>query len=426
MYRTLSFKGVKMDKQITLLEGQRSSIVVKPTFEGKAAADKVELSQSLSNADILQLLSPPVASENNTVATVAVKVGAIADLTGNLVYKYTGNASEVENIGISTKEIGIKVNAAQLAPVADPSPVKFKWLAGLELNIAVTYKNGTEVLDNEDTQLLLSAGGDFLEFVGRSETGVALKIKDDIDPTTAPTEVQQLIAKYYSGTSTTDLTFVAKPVLTMTAVAVSLAMGGTQNFPITVKKGDQDVTSSLTNIQTTADEYFTVDTNGNITVIKADSTDVTRTLHYTFDYTEDGFTWNYTKDVDVTIQGTVEEVQLMLSDVSTPLTMNLWEKKVLTYKVLDGQTDVTSEVTSVEVVNAADIASKFEFTQDGVVTTFQSVSSSTTDQVTATANILVKGTHNGEAFSLPADINLVTNINDGSIPTNRFDVQMEQ
>lgn len=415
-----------MDKQITLLEGQSSSIVVKPTFEGKAAADKVVLHQTLSNADILQLLRPPVASDNNTVATVAVKVGPVADLTGNLVYDYTGNESTVENVGISTKQIGIKVNPAQLAATAAPAPVKFKWLAGLELNIAVTYKNGEQVLDNEDAQLLLSVAGDYLEYVSRSETGVALKIKDDIDPTTAPTELQQLVAKYYSGTLTTDLTFVAKPLLTMESAPVSLSIGETNAFPMVVKKGEDDITSSVTNIQITADEYFSVDTNGNITVIKADADDVTRTLHFSFNYTEDGFTWNYTKDVDVTVQGTAEPVQLMLSNVSTPLTMNLWDKKTLTYQVLDGETDVTSEVTSVEVVNAADIADKFEFTQDGIVTTFQSVSSSTTEQVTATANILVKGTHNGEAFSLPADINLVTNINDGSIPTNRFDVQMEQ
>lgn len=414
-----------MDKQITLLEGQSGTIVVKPTFEGKAAADKVELSQTLSNADILPLLSAPVASDNNTVATVAVKAGAIADLTGNLVYKYTGNESEVENIGISTKEIGIKVNAAELATVAGPNPTKFKWLAGQELNIAVTYKNGTEVLDNEDAQLLISVGGDFLEFVSRSETGIALKIKDDIDPTTAPTEVQQLIAKYYSGTDTTDLVFVAKPVLDIETTPVSLANGETHPFPVVVKKGEDDVTASLTNIQTTADEYFTIATDGTITVIKADADDVERTLNYTFDYTEDGFTWSYAASVTVTIAGTVEPAQLTLTDVSTPLTMNLWDKQTLSYKVLDGQTDVTSEVTSVEVVNAADIAAKFEVTQDGVVTTFQSVSSSTTEQVTATANILVKGTHNGEAFSLPADINLVTNINDGSIPTNRFDVEME-
>lgn len=415
-----------MDKQITLLEGQSSSIVVKPTFEGKAAADKVELSQSLSNADILQLLSAPVASDNNTVATVAVKVGAVADLTGNLVYKYTGNESEVENIGISTKEIGIKVNPAELAVQAAPAPVKFKYTPGAQLVINVLYKNGTENLENTDEHLQLSVSNGILEFVSRSATGVTLKIKDDADPATVPTDVQSLVAQYFSGTETTDLTFVGKPDLTLESSALTLVNGQTNAFPIIVKKGDEDVTASITNIQTVADEYFTVDTNGNITVIKADADDITRTLQFTFDYTEDGFTWNYAKSVEVTIEGTSDTPQLTLSDVSTPLTMDLWAKQTLSYKVLDGETDVTSEVTSVEVVNADAIKDKFEVTQDGVVTTFQSVSSSTTDQVTATANILVKGTHNGEAFSLPADINLVTNVNDGSIPTNRFDVQMEQ
>lgn len=415
-----------MDKQLTLLEGQSGSIKVKPTFEGKAAADKVELSQSLSNADILQLTTAPVASDNNTVATVAVKVGAVTDLTGNLVFKYTGNESEVENVGISTKEIGIKVNAAQLAPQAAPSPTKFKYTPGAQLVINVLYKNGDENLENDDTHLLLSVSDGVLELVSRNATGVTLKIKDDADPATVPSDVQSLIANYYSGSSTTDLTLVGKPALTITSTPLSLANGDSAAFPVTVKKGDDDITSSVTNIQATADEYFTVDATGKVTVIKADTAEADRTIHYTFDYTEDGLTWTYTADVAVTIAATEVPDQFSLTDVSTPLTMDLWAKQTLSYKVMDGETDVTSDVTSVEVVNADAIKDKFEVTQDGVTTTFQSVSSSSTEQVTATANILVKGTHNGQTFSLPADINLVTNVNDGSIPTNRFDVQMDQ
>jgi hypothetical protein len=414
-----------MDKQLTLLEGQSGSIKVKPTFEGKAAADKVELSQSLSNADILQLTSAPVASENNTVATVAVKVGAIADLTGNLVFKYTGNESEVENIGISTKEIGIKVNAAQLATQEAPSPTKFKYTPGAQLVINVLYKNGDENLENTDPHLNLSVGDSVLELVSRDATGVTLKIKDDADPATAP-GVLQLLATYYSGSSSTDLTLVAKPNLTIETTPLSLTNGENHAFPVVVKKGDDDITSSITNIQATADEYFTVDANGNITVIKADTAEVQRTIHYTFDYTEDGLTWTYTADVTATIAATETPDQFSLTDVSTPLTMDLWAKQTLSYKVMDGETDVTSSVTSVTVSNADAIKDKFEVTQDGVTTTFQSVSSSSTEQVTATANVVIAGTYNGQEFSLPADINLVTNVNDGSIPTNRFDVQMDQ
>lgn len=414
-----------MDKQITLLEGQSSSIVVKPTFEGKPAADKVELSQSLSNADILQLTSAPVASENNTVATVAVKVGAVADLTGNLVYKYTGNESEVENIGISTKEIGIKVNPAQLAVQEPASPTKFKYTPGAQLVINVLYKNGDENLQNDDSHLTLSVNDGVLELVSRSATGVTLKIKDDADPATVP-GVQSLLAAYYSGSVTTDLTLVGKPDLTITSTPVSLANGGTHDFPVVVKKGDNDITSSITNIQATADEYFTIDSTGKITIVKADTAEVDRTIHYTFDYTEDDLTWTYSADVALTIAATEVPDQFSLTDVSTPLTMDLWAKQTLSYKVMDGETDVTSSVTSVTVSNADAIKDKFEVTQDGVTTTFQSVSSSSTEQVTATANVVIAGTYNGQEFSLPADINLVTNVNDGSIPTNRFDVQMEQ
>lgn len=129
-----------------------------------------------------------------------------------------------------------------------------------------------------------------------------------------------------------------------------------------------------------------------------------------------------TKLIDLTI--TAAEALAALSDVSTPLTMNLWESKNLTFKVMKGSTDITSSVTGV-TVDADSIADKFEFSSSNGTYSFKSIKSDSANQVTATAKITVAGTDNGVAYSLPADINLVTNVNDGSIPTNRFDVQTQ-
>ncbi|QZA70670.1 hypothetical protein AH04_195 [Erwinia phage AH04] len=130
-----------------------------------------------------------------------------------------------------------------------------------------------------------------------------------------------------------------------------------------------------------------------------------------------------TRTINLTI--TAAEVAASLADVSTPLTMDLWATQPLTFKVMKGDEDISSSVTSV-TVDAASIADKFEFSIVDGVDTFKSIQSSESEVVTATAKVTIAGTDNGEAYSLEADVVLNTNINDGSIPTNRFDVQMEQ
>jgi len=115
-----------------------------------------------------------------------------------------------------------------------------------------------------------------------------------------------------------------------------------------------------------------------------------------------------------------------LKDVVSPLTMNLWETRALGFKVmLNDTTDITSSVTAVEATNAATIGDKFEFVKLSDTTWgYKSVKSSASAQTTATGTFNVKVTYNGKDYVLPASVNLVTNINNGSIPTNRFNVEM--
>lgn len=128
-----------------------------------------------------------------------------------------------------------------------------------------------------------------------------------------------------------------------------------------------------------------------------------------------------TKTVSLTIN-VVEAAAL--SEVSTPLTMNLWATQNLTFKVMKGAEDITSSVTGVTVTPES-IAGKFEFSSEGGTYTFKSIQSATDAVVTATAVVTVAGTHGGTPFSLETNVVLNTNINDGEIPTNRFDVQFQ-
>ncbi|QBZ70712.1 hypothetical protein pETSU_131 [Edwardsiella phage pEt-SU] len=113
-----------------------------------------------------------------------------------------------------------------------------------------------------------------------------------------------------------------------------------------------------------------------------------------------------------------------LENASSALTMNLWESKAFSFQVFKGENDILPSVTSVTVEPTA-IADKFEFTSDleNTAWTFKSIQSSTTETITADAVVTIAGEDAGVPFSLQATVALTTNINDGSIPTNRFDVQ---
>lgn len=129
-----------------------------------------------------------------------------------------------------------------------------------------------------------------------------------------------------------------------------------------------------------------------------------------------------TKTISLNISAA--EAVATLSDVSTPLTMDLWGTQPLTFRVTKDGNDIAPSITSV-TVDAASIADKFEFSEADNVYTFKSIQSSETEVVTATAKVTIAGTDNGVAYSLEADVVLNTNVNDGSIPTNRFNVEME-
>ena len=115
-----------------------------------------------------------------------------------------------------------------------------------------------------------------------------------------------------------------------------------------------------------------------------------------------------------------------LESVTSALTMDLWQSKPFSFQVFKGQNDILPSVTSV-TVDQTTIDGKFEFsgTLEQGDWAFKSILSSTTEQITANAKVTIAGTDNGVAFSLDAFVALTTNINDGSIPTNRFDVQFQ-
>lgn len=119
------------------------------------------------------------------------------------------------------------------------------------------------------------------------------------------------------------------------------------------------------------------------------------------------------------------EVKPTLADLQSPMTMNLWESKPLSFKVMLNDTDITSSITDIVPTNQTDINDKFEFVKlSDTSWGYQSVKSDTESQVTATGTFDVKVTYQTKDYLISGSVDLVTNVNDGSIPTNRFNVEM--
>jgi len=118
-------------------------------------------------------------------------------------------------------------------------------------------------------------------------------------------------------------------------------------------------------------------------------------------------------------------VQPTLTDVQSPLTMNLWDSRALSFKVMLSGIDITSSITDLLPTNQNDINDKFEFVKLADKSWgYQSVKSDTASQVKATAQFNVKVTYQGKDYVIGGSVDLVTNVNNGSIPTNRFNVEM--
>lgn len=127
--------------------------------------------------------------------------------------------------------------------------------------------------------------------------------------------------------------------------------------------------------------------------------------------------------VTVTIPAVVKTHSFSLDNVVSPLTMNLWETKPLQFKVTEDGQDVTASVTDLVPTNQNDISDKFEFVKiSNTSWGYKAIKASDTAQTTAQATFDVKVTINGKETVLHGTVQLVTNINDGSIPSNRFDI----
>lgn len=287
--------------EIRILEGQSSAVKIVPTFEGKPIINRITVDWNKTDMKGMVLLGKDMTGKDSRSAFIPVMAQAVSAGQGTIVFKYLDATKDTENVGIVTKSININVLPALLT-VANINPTMLKWLPGNEADIAVSWLNGTQSVIATDGLLSLSTVGDNITIISRTKDGVRIKVKDGVDANTLPTKEQAIIAKYYSGTAKSILTYNVKPVLTITSTGIInlKGKGSTQAFPFKIMDGAKDVTKLIKNIKAT-DEYLKFNDDGSFVVIKVNLLAIVRTISYTFDYEVNGLVWSYGTKVNVTI-----------------------------------------------------------------------------------------------------------------------------
>lgn len=287
--------------EIKILEGQSSAVKIVPTFEGKPIIDRITVDWNKTDMKGMVLLGRDMVGKDSRSAFIPVIAQKVSVGTGIIVFKYVDARKDGENLGTVTKEVAVRILPASLT-VANISPTVIKWLPGTETDIAISWLNGAQSVIATDGLLDLSTTGDNITIVSRNKDGVRVKIKDGVDANTLPTKEQAIVASYYSGIAKSSLTYMTKPVLTITSTgAINLkGKGSTHPFPFKIMDGTKDVTKLIKNIKAT-DEYLKFNDDGSFVVIKVNLLATVRTISYTFDYEVNGLVWSYGTKTNVTI-----------------------------------------------------------------------------------------------------------------------------
>lgn len=126
----------------------------------------------------------------------------------------------------------------------------------------------------------------------------------------------------------------------------------------------------------------------------------------------DTFSWQTVQD----------EAEPIIEDGTTDMTLNLWDTKSINYKVMLGDTDITSSVTN--VVDQTDPNDAIELVKvDDTHWGYQAISARTDEDLIIDAMVDVYVTYQGTDHVIPMTIDVVVKANTTGIPANRFNIE---
>lgn len=112
-----------------------------------------------------------------------------------------------------------------------------------------------------------------------------------------------------------------------------------------------------------------------------------------------------------------------ITESTADMTLNLWDTQAINYKVMLGDTDITSSVTN--VVDQTDPNDAIELVKvDDTYWGFQAVKARTDEDLVIDAMVDVHVTYEGTEHVIPMTIDVVVKANTTGVPANRFNVEM--
>lgn len=109
---------------------------------------------------------------------------------------------------------------------------------------------------------------------------------------------------------------------------------------------------------------------------------------------------------------------------TTPLTLKLWETKPLVFTITNNGVDISGPISNITMTDSPEVSSKYELVKlSGSSWGIKAISSSTTTQLTANAQLNFTFMDGGTEHVMSQTVSLTTEINNGEIPTNRFNVE---
>lgn len=109
---------------------------------------------------------------------------------------------------------------------------------------------------------------------------------------------------------------------------------------------------------------------------------------------------------------------------TTPLSLKLWETKPLVFTITNNGVDISGPISNITMTDSPEVSSKYELVKlSGSSWGIKAISSSTTTQLTANAQLNFTFMDGGTEHVMSQTVSLTTEINNGEIPTNRFNVE---
>ncbi len=376
----------------------------------------------------------PVDINNSKIAINLVPNGKLEDIViKGTITEPNGSSSRpfTQEVTIEQDKLTISaLGSTVLTPLKASNQPQFQIKSSKGVALSSVTSSKFTLVSDPAAGIVLANKPNIANVAGRS-----IDYYVDIDVGHMPGEVD------FGGTFTyKGLDYVIETPITFTSVGVPMTSVA---VPGTISAGDDiQVEVTFKQLRTTASVLTTVDgslelqqsgpgmtivsqfapkpsTPGTfVGTVRGDTPGTQGQLKFTLAEQYDGFTKRW---VDVYANFDVtESAEPVLSDVSEELSMGLWEQRPITFKVMKGSEDITSNAS---LTLAESIPDDLEFITAGDGTyAIKAIKADPLEDTKLQVKVNVNVSSGGKDYILPIELDITVLPNTTGIPTNRFNV----